>query len=46
MREKLFSKNQAENEAGKLVPGLFLSSNMSLYEVKASGLQLVFTIFR
>ena len=39
-----FFKNNAENEAGKLVPDpLFFEK--ALNEVKASGLQLSFNIF-
>ena len=34
------------NEAGRLVPGLFLFFKKTLYEVKASGLQLSFNIFQ
>ena len=41
-----FFKNQEEDEAGRLVPDLFLVFNKSLFEVKASGLQLSFNIFR
>ena len=39
-------KNNAENEAGKLVPDRFLFFEKALYQVKGSGLQLDFTIFR
>ena len=39
-------KNQAENETGRLVPDLFLFSKKALNEVKASGLQFNFNIFR
>ena len=39
-------KNHEENEAGRLVPDLFLFSKISLYKVKASGLQLSFNISR
>ena len=39
-----FFKNRVENEAGKLVPNLFLKK--ALYEVKANGLQLDFDILR
>ena len=35
-----------KNEGGRLVPDLFLSFKIPLYEVKASGLQLSFNIFR
>ena len=38
-------KNHAENEARRLVPHLFLFFKKTLYEVKASGLQLSFNIF-
>ena len=41
-----FFKNHAENEAGRLVPDLFLFLKKPLYEVKASGMQLSFNIFR
>ena len=41
-----FLKNQAENEAGRLVPDLFLSFKKALYEVKASRLQLSVNMFR
>ena len=34
----------AENQAGGLVPDLFLFFKKSLYELKASGLQLHFNI--
>ena len=44
-REILFSENNAESEAGRLVPYLFLFFKKALYEVKASGLQLSFNIF-
>ena len=39
-------KNHAENEAGKLVPDGFLFFRKALYQVKASGLQIDFTVFR
>ena len=45
-REIFFFKNHAENEAGTLVPHLFLFSKNALFDVKASGLQLSFNIFR
>ena len=35
-----------ENEAGRLVPDLFLFFEKALYEVKASGLQFSFNISR
>ena len=40
-----FFKNNAENEAGKLVPDLFLFFEKVFYEVIASGPQLSFNIF-
>ena len=43
-REIFLFRNHAENEAGKLVQIAFLSFKKSLYWVKASGLQLDFTI--
>ena len=39
-------KNHAENEAGRLVPHLFLFFKKALYDIKGSGLQLSFNIFR
>ena len=39
-------RNPAENEAGTLFPDLLLYLKTALYEVKASGLQLNFNIFR
>ena len=39
-------KDHAENEAGKLVPNLFLFFKKPLYEVNASDLQLSFNQFR
>ena len=41
----IFLKNHAENEAGRVVPDLFLFFKKALSEVKASGLQLSFNIF-
>ena len=41
-----FFKNHAANEAGRLVPDLFLFFEKAIYEVKASDLQLSFNIFR
>ena len=38
-REIFFFENHVENEAGRLVPDLFLFLKKALYEVKASGLQ-------
>ena len=43
-RKIFFFKNHAENEAGRLVPILFLFFKKALYKVKASGLQLRFNI--
>ena len=45
-REIIFFKNYAENDAWKLVPDRFLFFQKSLHQVKASGLQLDFLIFR
>ena len=42
----IFFKSHAENEAGRLVPDLFLFFKKAFYEVKSSGLQLSFNIFR
>ena len=42
----IFLLNYAENEAGRLVPELFLFFKKVLYKVNARGLQLGFTIFR
>ena len=44
-RNIFLKKNNAENEAGKLVPDRFLFFEKALYQVKGSGLQLDFTIF-
>ena len=44
-REMFLFRNYAENEAGKLVPDHFLFFKKALYQVKASCLQLDFTIF-
>ena len=43
----IFLQNRAENEAGRLVPGLFFCqiSFQALFEVKASGLQLSLDIY-
>ena len=45
-REIFFFKNHAENEAGRLVPDLFLFFKKALYDVKANGMQLRFNHFR
>ena len=36
----------AESEAGRLAPDLFLIFKKALHEVKLSGLQFTFNIFR
>ena len=41
-----FFKIHAENEAGKLVPDLFLFFKKALFEIKANGLQLSFNIIQ
>ena len=38
-------KNHAKNEAGGLVPFVFLIFKKALYEVKANGYQLILKIF-
>ena len=40
-----YFKNHAENEAGRLVPDLFLFSKKALFEVNASNMQLIFNHF-
>ena len=45
-RSKGLFRNYAETVEGRLVPDLFLFFKKTLYEVKASGLQLNFNIFR
>ena len=45
-REIFFFKNDAKNEAGRLVQDSLLFFKKALYKVKASGLQLGFNIFR
>ena len=40
-----FFKNYSENEAGRLVPGLFLFFKKAQYKFKASALQLSFNMF-
>ena len=42
----IFLKNYVENEAGKLVSDCFQVFKKALYQSKASGVQLDFTIFR
>ena len=44
--EPVCFKNYAQNEAGRLVTDFFLFSKYAQYELKASGLQLIFNIFR
>ena len=46
IRINIFLKKYAEIVAGRLVPKLFLLFKKALNEVKASGLQLSFDIFR
>ena len=43
-KRDIFLEKHAKNEAGKLVPDLFLFFKKPLYEEKASGLQLSFNI--
>ena len=43
-RNIFFIKIHAENEAGRLVPDLFLFFKKALYELKVSVLQLSFNI--
>ena len=45
-REIFPFKNHAEHEAGRLVPDFVLLFNKASYEVKTSGLQLCFNMFR
>ena len=40
-----FFQKSFRNEAGRLVPELFLLFKKALYEIKASGLQISFNIF-
>ena len=42
----VFLQIHAGNKPGKLVPELILSFKKALYEVKASGIELSFNIFR
>ena len=46
LKRNILFLNYAENEAGKLVPDRFLFFKKALNQVKASCLQLDFTIFR
>ena len=41
-----FFESHAENEAAKLVPDVFFFFNKALFEIKSSGLQPSFNIFR
>ena len=43
--EMIFLKNHAENEAGRLVPDLFLFFKKALYKLKASGQPLNFNMY-
>ena len=45
-KRNIFFKNYAENDVGEIVPDRFLFFKKALYYVKASDLQLDFTIFR
>ena len=40
-RESIFSRNHAENTAGRLVSDYFLFFKKALYEVKESGLRYI-----
>ena len=44
--KNILFKNHTKNEAGRLVPDLFSFSRKTLYQVKASGLQRSFNVFR
>ena len=46
LEENFFFKSHVENEAGRLGPNLFFFSKNTLHDVKASGMQLSFNIFR
>ena len=46
IKEIFFFKNNVEGEVERLVPGIFLFARKALYQVKASGLQLSFNIYR
>ena len=45
-KRNIVVKIPVENEAGRLVPDLFLFFKNALYEVKASARQLSFKIYR
>ena len=42
MKNVLFLKNHAENEARRLVQNLFLFFEIALYKLKASSVHLIF----
>ena len=44
--KKFVCKNHAENEEGRLVPDFFFFCKKALFDVKASGLQHNFNMFR
>ena len=44
--DQVIEYNKRNNEAGRLVPDLFLFFKKAFHEIKASGLQLSFNIFR
>ena len=46
MRAIFFFTTHTENESGRLFPDVFLLFKKDIYEVKASGLQLNFSIFK
>ena len=46
IKHEKYSKIHAESGVGRLVPNLFLFFRKALYDVKASGQQLSFNIFR
>ena len=45
-KKNIYLQKHGENEAGRLVPDHFLFYKKALHKVKASSLQLRFTIFR
>ena len=42
MWEVFFFKNNAENDVGRLIPGLFLFFKKALYKVKANDQHLIY----
>ena len=46
IKGNIFLQKLGKNKAGRLVPDLFLFFEKALYEVKTSGLQFSFNIFR